>query len=320
MRKFILLVLIFVIFSCEKENEVIVPETPTVTKNWIHIFNTNAFIKCFAVAENKIFAGANNLSNPGFICSSSDSGTTWEIETTGLPSFVNIECLAVNGSDIYAGTYNGQGIYLSTDLGENWNPINGNLPISSIRVRALAISGNNIFAGTGRGIYISSNNGDSWELKNTGLCFNLAVFAITLNNNSIFAATDCGLYLSTNNGNSWDSLNTGLPDNTVFRSVAINENKIFASAEYSVYTSTDNGNSWSKNSKVFSAPIHSFEISGSNIFAVTDQGVHLSTDNGESWTVIKNEGLPSDFQYLSMVKYGDYIYTGSYLGVWRMLL
>jgi len=54
--------------------------------------------------------------------------------------------LAVSGTNIFAGTNTG-GVFLSTNYGINWNPINSNLP-TDIVIQSLAISESTIYAGT----------------------------------------------------------------------------------------------------------------------------------------------------------------------------
>jgi hypothetical protein len=58
----------------------------------------------------------------------------------------NITSFAINGSNIIAGT-NGNGVFLSTNNGTSWNPVNNGL--ISKDIQSLAVSGNNVFAGTG---------------------------------------------------------------------------------------------------------------------------------------------------------------------------
>ena len=83
-------------------------------------------------------------------------------------------------------------------------------------VLSLAISGTNIFAGTyGGGVFLSSNNGGSWNLVNTGLT-NTAVHSLAMIGTNIFAGTfGLGVFLSTNNGNSWAAVNNGLTNSWV---------------------------------------------------------------------------------------------------------
>ena len=62
----------------------------------------------------------------------------------------------------------------------------------------LAISGTNLFAGTyGGNVFLSTNNGTSWNSKSSGLP-GLRVNAIAVSGTNIFAGTG-GVYLSTNN-------------------------------------------------------------------------------------------------------------------------
>jgi len=62
-------------------------------------------------------------------------------------------------------------------------------------VYALAVNGNNVFAGTElHGVYVSSNNGLSWVQKNEGLG-NLTIFSLRIVNNYIFAGASVnGVY------------------------------------------------------------------------------------------------------------------------------
>ncbi|MCK7528688.1 MAG: hypothetical protein MZV64_69590 [Ignavibacteriales bacterium] len=60
------------------------------------------------------------------------------------------------------------GVFLSTNNGTSWTAVNTGL--TNTNVRALAVSGTNLFAGTdGGGVFLSTNNGTSWTAVNTGL-------------------------------------------------------------------------------------------------------------------------------------------------------
>jgi hypothetical protein len=71
------------------------------------------------------------------------------IQTSG-PYGGSIECFAVNGSNLFAGTDGG--VFLSTNNGTSWAAVNTGL--KNATVSALAVSGPNLFAGTGgRGVW-----------------------------------------------------------------------------------------------------------------------------------------------------------------------
>jgi hypothetical protein len=158
-------------------------------------------------------------------------------------------------------------------------------------ILALAVNGNNIFAGAGGfssplGVYLSTNNGTNWI--QTALN-NQYILSLAINGNNIFAGTaSYGIFISTNNGLNW--IQTGLNNLTV-SSLAVSGNNIFAGTSGSgVYLSTNNGTNWTQTT-LNNQSISSFAISGNNIFAGSiDSGVYFSTNYGTSW-VQKNQGF-----------------------------
>jgi photosystem II stability/assembly factor-like uncharacterized protein len=85
-----------------------------------------------------------------------------------------------------------QGLFLSTNNGINWVAIN--LGLANQYVTSLAVSGNNIFAGTSSGgVFLTKDNGVSWSAFNSDLP-RLDVFALAIYKNTIFAGTGGGLW------------------------------------------------------------------------------------------------------------------------------
>src|SRR5512141_2499794 len=127
---------------------------------------------------------------------SHSSPAQW-VQTNGpYGGFIN--CLAVRGTDLFAGTA-ADGVFLSTNGGTNWTPVDAGL--TNTRIYALAISGTNLFAGThGGGVFRSTNSGTSWTAVNTDLT-NPYVYSLVVNGTSLFAGTQGGgVFLSTNSG------------------------------------------------------------------------------------------------------------------------
>src|SRR4051812_2498665 len=86
-------------------------------------------------------------------------------QQTNGPFGGNIQCMATNGNNVYAGTYNG--VYVSANNGTNWTlQTNG---LASTDVRSIVFCGTTIFAGTSGGIYSSTNLGNNWIAVNTGM-------------------------------------------------------------------------------------------------------------------------------------------------------
>jgi len=78
----------------------------------------------------------------------------------------NINSIATKGKYIYASTV--FGLFLSTNNGSSWTEINKGLP-SSPTVETIAISGTSIYAATTEGVFKSTNNGNSWTAVNDTL-------------------------------------------------------------------------------------------------------------------------------------------------------
>ena len=106
---------------------------------------------------------------------------------------------------------------ISLNAKAQWQRTSG--PFGST-ICSLAISGTNLFAGTlGGGVFLSTNNGVSWNAVNNGLppyVFN-CVLSLAVSGANIFIGTDNGgVFLSTNNGASWAAVNSGLINTYIY--------------------------------------------------------------------------------------------------------
>jgi hypothetical protein len=179
-------------------------------------------------------------------------------------------------------------------------------------VQALVVSGTHLFAGiaSGGGVFLSTNNGDSWTAVNAGLT-DTYVDALTLSGTILFAGTGAGIFHSTNNGDSWTAVNTGLT-NTGVAALAVSQTNLFAGTSGGgVFLSTNNGTSWTAvNTGLTNMTVLTFAVSGTNLFAGTSGGgVFLSTNNGTSWTAV-NTGLPNAGVYALAVG-GSNLFAGT---------
>jgi len=108
----------------------------------------------------------------------------------------------------------------SNVLQAQWVQTNG--PYGGM-INSLAVSGTNLFAGTGGGgVFLSTNNGTSWIA--TGLTKGW-VSALAVSGTNLFAGTEGGVFLSTNNGTSWTSI--GLTNRDVL-ALTISGTNLFA--------------------------------------------------------------------------------------------
>ena len=86
-------------------------------------------------------------------------------EKIGGPCGGNIVALAINSKDyIFIAGYE-NGIFRSTNNGENWTQVNNGLPKHFPYIQCLVVGSNNyIYAGAfGSGVFRSTDNGENWN-------------------------------------------------------------------------------------------------------------------------------------------------------------
>jgi hypothetical protein len=262
-----------------------------------------------AVLGNDLFAGTYT---GAYL--STDSGLSWTAVNSGL----DLWTLAVSGTNLFAGDADG-GVRLSTNNGTSWTAVYSGL--ADPQGSALAVSGTNIFYGTGGGVFLSTDNGSSWTAVDSGLT-NLNVVAFAVSGANIFAGTyGGGVFLSTNNGTTWTGgITPGLAPNNMVYSLAVSGTNLFAGTYYyGVFLSTNNGTSWSADTLGMGntfVTVLSLAVSGTNIFAGTlGKGLYLSTNNGTSWTAV-NSGLPSNSDVRALAVFGRNLIAGTDEGFW----
>ena len=197
-------------------------------------------------------------------------------------------------------------------------------------INCFAISGKNIFAGTGSGVYLSSNNGSNWTAINTGLDSQIkGISSLAVSGSKIFAGTNKGVFLSNINGASWYSVNSGLKINDELYQVPITDkdvlslatsgNKIFAGTyRMGIFLSKNNGVSWKNISIGIGA--RTLAIIGDTIFAGTYRaGIYLSKNNGLNWKELPNgmayKGIPYNAIINSIAIKDTNIFAGTDKGI-----
>jgi hypothetical protein len=186
-------------------------------------YDTSSYypITCFAVNGTNLFAGT-NLG----VFRSTNNGTSWTAVNTGLTDSGNVMSLAVSGTNLFAGTYYG-GVFLSTNNGTSWTLVGTGIGFGAA---SLAVSSTMLFAGTDLGVFRSTNNGTSWVAAGLVHISALAVSGTNLFAGSGYCGPrSChdSLFVSTNNGTSWTEVDSGLT-NTYVWCFAVSDTNLFA--------------------------------------------------------------------------------------------
>ncbi len=251
----------------------------------------------------------------------------------------------------YMGVASG-GLFRTTDGGENWQPItDGKIPLGSMGAITVAESDPNVIwlgtgsdgarsnVSTGRGVYRSTNAGESWSfagLYNAGQIGSLRVHPTDPNTawvsatgdvfkrnteRGIFKTTDAGrtwrktLYLNDSTGASDVELKPGDP-NTVYAWMARLERKpwtiISGSREGGFYKSTDGGMTFRKTGRGLPAGLigkGNIAVTAANperlyllVEAEPGGGLYRSDDAGATWQVVNTTPglITRPFYYTSL--------------------
>jgi ligand-binding sensor domain-containing protein len=192
--------------------------------------------------------------------------------------------------------------------GAQWTSIKSGPGGSAFLIWSLAVSGGNIYAGTGSGIFRSADSGASWTAVDSGLTTSV-VMSLAVSGGTILAGTDSGIFLSANNGTIWTAIDSGLT-NSGITCFVVSDGAIFAGTKSGIFLSADNGTSWTAiDSGLTNIRIWCLAASGGTIYAGTSGGVFLSANNGTSWAAA-DSGLPQTTVWSFAVS-GNAIFAGT---------
>jgi photosystem II stability/assembly factor-like uncharacterized protein len=137
----------------------------------------------------------------GLVWGTRDAGNTWNHFTNGLPDRY-VSCIKASPNIVgnayvtYSGYRDGIQtplIYKTSDYGQSWIPIDGNLPdlaISDVYIYPYRDNDEVLFVGTDGGVYFTVDNGENWERLGNNMPM-VPVFDMDLNDeyNQIIAGT-----------------------------------------------------------------------------------------------------------------------------------
>jgi photosystem II stability/assembly factor-like uncharacterized protein len=263
-------------------------------------------------------------------------GMNWvQVLPTSAGGIWSIRVHPTNSDIIYAAS-NTTGVWKSDDHGVSFAQFNGGL--TNLNLQCIAMCRDNpdvLYVGTGtvaassRGVFVTTNGGDLWTFRSTGINqtpITIQALAVDPSNPNVAYIADWdgagvvtdAIYKTTNMGVSWTVVNTGLHTGKPILSLAVDWNttsNVYAGSSFVspdgptyIYKSTNGAASWFVSSNGLDTsvttvnPVRALSISTVNpqiILAgffcnsgAPDNGsAWLSTNGGALWTQIRN-GLP----------------------------
>jgi len=282
-----------------------------------------SFISSYPQALEVTPSGAVLAGTDLHIFRSTDAGAAWTVN----PISAHIQDFAVNlqgtsGISLFACGFS-IGVLRSTNDGVTWAAAPGSSmdqeEVNSVGTAPNGSGGTNVIAGTYFGIFVSTNDGGSWQnVEPNVMPLDYVVTPNGAGGHNVFGGGIGGVWRSTNGGLTWT--NTGLQGTPRGMAATGNGANVFAGgAPFGVYRSTNHGASWS----LVNNGLTNLEITdllspdGTNLFAGGAGGVHVSTDHGNSWTTVST-GLTTGVASLAVSGDGSTLLAGTTgFGVWK---
>ncbi|MBI5646650.1 MAG: T9SS type A sorting domain-containing protein [Ignavibacteriae bacterium] len=185
---------------------------------------------------------------------------------------------------------------------------------------AMVMSGTTLIAGTSAGVYVSSDNGATWNSRNIGLT-NPRVEALAVSGSLLYASAGSisgprEVFRSLDLGLTWTKSNTGMTS-TDIRALCIHGGYVLAGTEAGIFRANTSGGSWSKvtSGTLGTSMVHALTVSGSYVVAGSADGVYRSADAGRTWKK-SSSGLPgSSPRIRALCAAGSDLYAGGDAGV-----
>ncbi len=253
---------------------------------------------------------------------SDDRGQSWVSTNEGLTDPFVLSLVTAPDGTVYAGTFRA-GVFRSQDRGKSWHALNKGL--QGLQVKALLVTKNALYAGTGQGVDRYSKDGDQWRVVAKGMD-NILVHCLAV-------AADGALYAGTSGkgvlrykarASGWRRLSGGLVDheglveNFIRVLVVDRQQAIYAGTfDGGVFRSTDHGQTWKPISRALpNDSIRGIVVNRRGLFVATGRGIFKSQNHGREWSPI-NEGLTELSVQVLLGSGGNSLYAGTSAGAFR---
>jgi hypothetical protein len=236
----------------------------------------NESVYSIAMSGDTIYAGTEHYG----VYRSYDHGVTW-LPPDSMPFVGSVNSIEIINGNIFAGAES-RGAFISTNHGISWQQINQGLLIQFPTVNDFSHLGSKIFAATNDRVWVSNNNGSSWDFAGVGLPVG-DVTRIISDGSFLYAASFLyGIYLSVDSGNTWNSIN-GISNPIYIHELKKINSTLYAGLAGGVIYTNDTGATWSAmtgfdNNSFNPDWVTSLVTDGIYLFAGSNRGV-FSTSN-----------------------------------------
>ena len=250
------------------------------------------------------------------VAKSVDGGNTWTFPTlNGLPNQNIRDMVVLSNDEFYIVLSENNGIYKSTDAGNNWKKLNTQT-LFALGVMLFHNDGV-LYCLTGTILQISRDKGETWTTVIPSGIIEPKAIAAADNGDIFVTGRVSGLLKSTDKGATWNSFFTGLEITGINSSIVTTKNSevIVNQLGFGLFKSPQAApNFMVSHNGFFASNVNNFfEGKSGKFYATTDGSTFMSNDSGASWTKIHGySGMHS-----SVCEKDNYIFVGVNDGVMR---
>lgn len=265
------------------------------------------------------------LSNGDLVATSSqglitsrDGGATWLRDETNIRERTTTRVIE-HGGELFVGTKL-FGAFRSNGHGATWTEITPGLENPNVW-SLLGRSDGTLFAGTARGIQVSTDRGSTWRDASRGL-LSIRAQSLMTKGNDVYVATGTGMFKSVDLGATWSPVDYGLVDRDITLMAVDSSGAVLAmSRTGTLFRSENDGGEWIRAGSVDAKYVWALTVTytGDLLLMGGETGVNTSTmrrstDRGATWTVLP---LAIQAYGLAVATDGSLIGLTSHDGIYR---
>lgn len=279
----VLAVVLVTVTSCSKEDAQPTTVAPTIGQWQQSVGTAGLNMQSLLTYGNYNFAGGQT---GAYL--STDTAANYASANSGNDAVGPTRGFTKDNTFIY--TCTSQGVYRSSNNGATW--VSKSSGLSDLRGSGVLNVGTKLFYVGPTGVFVSTNQGDSWNAAGLSGTDVRSIAAIS---NTLFIGTNsAGIYKSVDWGANWVAINNGLNGALNFRAIESKGNTLFAGGPTGtgVFRSLDFGANWTLLSGGLASSSYRGFASNNDLIVAGSfgAGVFYSKDDGNTWTAI-NTGL-----------------------------